>query len=501
MGFYTPEDTTYTSLNDFIAPFLTQLDNFQPVGRNFADTFETDNQTYFTDSNTLVNQKVFWGYGSQAFLTSVSKQISDTDPLVRGLRHVSSETYSYRQTVDALTSQYATQIAQQVDAYSVYSNRGIGSLRDALVGSALPNVDLNTLLQSGSVAVTGPLAAAKSTLMTVVAQTVHSTFAGYRPLTPQEQQVQQMQTTDIQGQVSSAYALVSPILEQWADALCQETRKYGAIIQNADNYMTAGDMFLTIFHPGEPGPSLQNTNKPIEIVPFTMPDGSTRLLVYIAGTDGFHTFYADNIPRAIEFGKNPDANAPYLKDVENAIQSYLTEHPEMKNPQVTLMGYSLGGMVGQYLANNAANYGTNFDSVIAVGSPVMGPPADFSPTSGVDYKLYMGTGDLIPLLSTYEAQSSTIPGDELKRMSTAYQMSWNDKLHQYIDPTNQYGNSIIPVSDLPFTKDSIASELAHVLPNHVLYQQSNFLENQSISQFNNATQSGVPEYFPVTNFH
>jgi pimeloyl-ACP methyl ester carboxylesterase len=333
-----------------------------------------------------------------------------------------------------------------------------------------------------------------------VTQTAQSTYSGYGPQTPQEKQAEQLLVSDVQGQVSSAYALVSPIMEAWADALCHATRQYGAIIQNADNYITAGDLFLTIFHPGEPGPALQNTSKPIEIVPFTMPDGSTRLLVYIAGTDGFHMFNADNIPRAIEFGNSPNDGAPYLKDVENAIQAYLTEHPELKNPKVTLMGYSLGGMVAQYLANRAAEYGTGFDNVIAVGSPVMGPPAEFSPTEGVDYKLYMGTGDLIPLLSKHEAEFSTIPGNELKRLSTAYQMNWNDKLHQYIDPYNVYESSIIPVSDLPFTKDSIASELTHDLPNHVLYQQSNFLENQDISQFDHAIQSGVPEYFPVTNF-
>lgn len=498
---YSLDDLSYTSLNDFIAPFLTQLDNFQPIGRNFAATFEGDNQTYFTDSDALVNKKVFWGFGSQAFLTSVSKQISDTDPLVRGLRHVSSETYSYRQNVEALTTQYANRIVQQVDAYAIYSNRGIGSLRDAIVGSALGQINLNTLLQSGSVAVTGPLAAAKRSLMAVVTDVAQSSYYEYGPQTPQEQQAEKAQIASVQGMVSSAHAQVSPIVEAWADALCHATRQYGAIIQKADDYITAGDLFLTIFHPGEPGPGLQNTDKPIEIVPFTMPDGTTRLLVYIAGTDGFHMFNADNIPRAIEFGNDPKDTAPYLKDVENAIQAYLTEHPELKNPRVTLMGYSLGGMVAQYLANRAATYSSNFDSVIAVGSPVMGPPAEFSPVAGVDYKLYMGTGDLIPLLSKHEAEFSPISGNELHRLSTAYQMNWNDKLHQYIDPYDVYGSSIIPVSDLPFTHDSIAGELVHDLPNHVMYQQSNMLENQVITQFDHATQSGVPEYFPVTNFH
>src|SRR5260221_7772600 len=119
MGFYAPGDNLYLDLNGFIAPFLAQLDNFQPLGRNFADTFETDNQTYFNDGNALVNKQVFWGYGSQAFLTSVTKQISDAEPLVRGLRHISAQTSAYRQNVDALTSQYASQL-QQADSYEFY---------------------------------------------------------------------------------------------------------------------------------------------------------------------------------------------------------------------------------------------------------------------------------------------------------------------------------------------------------------------------------------------
>lgn len=493
MGAYAPGDTY--SLSDFIAPFLSHLDTFQPVARTFADTFDTDNKTYFDDSNALVNQKIFWGFGSQAFLVAVSKQIGDSQPLVRGLRHISAQTLAYRQEVDATTSHYAGQLGQ-VDAGDFYPQMGIGSMRDLLVADTLLAVDLNSLLKSGSSAIAGPLAAATSSFHATIDRTVPIALSRYGA-TP-DKQVEQAQITSYQNMLAGISVHVGTILKSWADELYHATSKYLSIIPNVDSYISVGDMFLNIF--GGNGPTLQNTNRPISIIPFKMPDGSTRLLVLIAGTDGFHQYYADNIPRAFEFGNSPNPDAPYLKDVEGAVLNYLNEHPEIQNPHVTLMGYSLGGMVSQYLANEASTYGTGIDSVVAVGSPVMTPPVEFSPTTGVNYQLYMGTGDLIPLLSEHEIEGSTLSGGRLDRVSKAYQMNWNDKLHQYIDPYNQYGNSIIPVSDIPFKKDSILSELTHLLPNHVEYQNSNFLENQDLTSLNGATQSGVPEYFPVTNF-
>lgn len=502
MGWYSPTDDPYTGLQDYIAPFITNLGDFQPVAQQFADTFETYNQTYYNDGNALVGKKTFWGYGSQAFLAAVSQQLVNSEPLVRGLRHISAQTATYSQNVSDLASQYDSRLLQ-IESYTLYPHYGLGSARNMLVASTLQSLDLNTVLKSGSSAVTGPLATAKSSLFSSVESIVHIIFVNTYGQQV-DQQAMKAQITAGQDQVSDAASQVGAVLTEWADALQQVTRQYQAIIPTVNDYIAVGDMFQDIYHNNGNGASwsmLQNTNKPISIIPFTMPDGSTRLLVLIAGTDGFHMNYADNIARAIEFGNNPDPNSEYLKDVENAVQSYLKEHPEIKNAQVTLMGYSLGGMVAQEFASEAADYGSNFDSVIAVGSPVMEPPADFSPTSGVDYKLYMGTGDWIPMLSRHEAEFSPLPGNMLDRATSAYFMNWNGKLHQYIDPTGQYGNSIIPVTDLPFHPDSLASELAHGLPNHVMYQNSNFLENQVITQLSGATPDGVPEYFPVTINH
>jgi pimeloyl-ACP methyl ester carboxylesterase len=316
---------------------------------------------------------------------------------------------------------------------------------------------------------------------------------------PAQAQEEQNLINSSQEKVSEVYSQVQVYLDEWADVLHKATQDYQEKILNADNYISAGDMYDIILHMNEPGFKMANSNKPISIVPFKMADGTTRLLVYISGTDAFHSSYADSIFRSFQNGMNSGADSQYLKDVASALSTYLDEHPEFANPQITLMGYSVGGMVAQELTSQLNS--PNINQVITVGSPITNVPVDYSPTSSVDYKLYMGTGDLIPLLSTHEIDQSQLTGDRLDRVSQAYtKLTWDEKLHQYFDPNNQYDDSVIPVSDLPFVKDSIAEELKNIVPNHVLYAKSNFLENQDISTFDGAPQIGDPEYFPVTDF-
>lgn len=500
MGFVTPSDLIYPNLNDFVSNFLSELQSFQPIARTFSDDIQQANQTYFNDANALFNQKIFWGYGSQAFLTSVIKQISDTDPIVRGLRHVTSQTATYSQAISSDTAYYQNQISTGVEEAFMYGHVGLGSIRDALVNTTLENANLNDILKSGSSALSSPEITAKNSLQSDMVSYVHASYSQFTAaqLAADAQNIQNQITTS-QEKVGEVYSQVKVYLDEWADALCKATQDYQGKILNADNYISAGDMFDVIFHPNEPGFNMQNSNKPISIVPFKMADGTTRLVVYISGTDGFHPYYADSIVRAIQNGLYSGDDSQYLKDIDGALLAYLNEHPEFQNPKITLMGYSLGGMAAQELATRLDI--PNIDQVITVGSPITDPPLDYSPTSRVDYKIYMGTGDLVPLLSTHETDFSNLTGDRLDRVHQAYtQLTWDEKLHEYIDPNNEYGNSIIPVSDLPFVKDSIFDELKNLLPNHILYSQSNFLENQDISTFDGATQIGNPEYFPVTDF-
>jgi hypothetical protein len=248
--------------------------------------------------------------------------------------------------------------------------------------------------------------------------------------------------------------------------------------------LSARDLFDLLTYgslDGKYSDGTQGTNSPITITPYTTKDGKKGLLITLGGTDMGHLTNDDNILAALDEGEGlPTA---YLVEIHNALDTYMIDHPEMKGSELTLAGYSLGGMQAQLLADAltdptqpgaqdftglVTNDGLHVANVVTYGSPIMGTPA-----AGVNYTMYDAVHDPVPLLSSYENrrldklkgilqkldndpkgaydQLMSQKGDAYKAylsLIDADQMSWSQKVNHYIDKKNQYHNNIISLTDV-----------------------------------------------------
>ena len=167
--------------------------------------------------------------------------------------------------------------------------------------------------------------------------------------------------------------------------------------------MSARDLFDLLTYgslDGKYTDGTQGTNSPITITPYTTKDGKKGLLITLGGTDMGHLTNDDNILTALDAGEGLPTG--YLPLIHNALETYMTDHPDMKGSDLTLSGYSLGGMQAQIVAKALADpnsptdnpgagnfndlvthYRLHVANVVTYGSPIMGAPA-----TGVNYTMY-----------------------------------------------------------------------------------------------------------------
>lgn len=125
--------------------------------------------------------------------------------------------------------------------------------------------------------------------------------------------------------------------------------------------------------------------------------GPNRLLVTLAGLEISKLGQTNNLPDALDGGLG-DLNNPYALDVQAAIEAYLRQHPEIKQPvTVVVAGHSYGGIVAQQLALRGGGPGFSVSNVITFGSPQVGPMV-----KNVSYTEYFDHYDPVPLLSWYK---------------------------------------------------------------------------------------------------
>ncbi len=233
-------------------------------------------------------------------------------------------------------------------------------------------------------------------------------------------------------------------------------------MQYSENYMSARDLFDFIQNDDRAGRlyNTQSTTKPITITPYRTKDGKTGLLISVGGTDTNDIAWDTDIFTALQTGMGTDN--PLLDDVKAAIRSYMQEHREMTGSEITFAGYSLGGMTVQQMAQDItggndpdlSGYDLHVAQVITYGAPVMGAPIG----NNVKYNMYDATYDPVPLLSSYENPTVSSIGIEnggvidvkaaLDTLSAADKMSWDERLHTYIDPGDQYSVHIHEISDV-----------------------------------------------------
>jgi pimeloyl-ACP methyl ester carboxylesterase len=127
--------------------------------------------------------------------------------------------------------------------------------------------------------------------------------------------------------------------------------------------------------------------------------GPNQILVLIAGTDPTNLNRDNNVWDALVTGVGE--TTPYEQDVVSAIQQYCKDN-NLQNPEITLAGHSLGGMVAQQVASSGQ---FNVTHVITFGSPTMSDPFP-----GIQYNIYAAQWDPVAMLSHYE--NVTLPDNK-----------------------------------------------------------------------------------------
>jgi hypothetical protein len=548
------------------ADLCTHMNGMGLTFDNMKKYFTESNDTYYSIAQNLIHPATFQGKGAESFLGAVDADINKLRPLVDGLGHLSSACDVFSSSISQASSTYDSKLAA-IDSNPQVPYRYIEKWRDELISNFFAEVSLSPghdptgsdvmskFLQQGQGTVEGPFYWAVNTVRATVDSdaeeyatlAMSGDFPFYydkthrtdAPFDPAEFK-KPIHVHFINGYNDVSKVILSH-LENWADLLQSAYKTFQSAIQNPDGYLSARDIFDLLYYGSMDGKytnGSQGTDKPITITPYTTKDGKKGLLITLGGTDMGHLTNDDKILAALDTGEGlPTA---YLVEIHNALETYMDEHPEMKGSELTISGYSLGGMQAQILADAltdptraggqdfttlVTNDGLHVANVITYASPVMGPPM-----TGVNYTMYDGGYDPVPLLSYYENPQltplrGTLVGLETNPVWTilqlkfqrgkmddiygAYhsliagdQMSWQDKVNHYIDRQHLYQyQDFKSITDVGNTSND-PFFWGHQLnmDNHLHYYQSAQLNNNQLSSnLKNIDPSslGPTEYFSI----
>ncbi len=597
MGNWLSGRTESLSLSLTFAAHSTS--NMASILDNMKKRFTESDDTYYQTAQNLADPSTFQGQGAQAFLQAVDADTNTTRVLADGLEHVATASDTLGKAIQQSSSTYdhsLSTIYQDPNVPSSYLEKWHDALINTLFDDANPGYISDTLseiLKNGWWgALTDPWNTAFATVQATViqdaknyaTQQINGNFqigadqwiidhtpwlAGklgnptQAQLQTQKNQIQQQTLNDFTNALNGMSRDITLILQEWAGELQGEYQTFQTAIQNPNGPLNARDIYDLIYYGSMDGSykdGTQSTNSPITITPYTTKDGKKGLLITLGGTDLGHLTNDDSLLGALETGSGlPTA---YAVEIHNALETYMNEHPDAKGSELTISGYSLGGMQAQLFASDLAQgyYGdlTGADglhvaNVVTYGSPVMGPPM-----RGVNYTMYDATNDPIILLSHAEnkditdlksilvlfnsdpvtaAQQLQAQGGKVYQLYLslirADQLPWDQKVNQYIDPTTLDPNHqyhIIPITDVggtsietgdphfynanPLAKiPEIGRPIAGLIPipgfdpghqlnfnNHLQYYKSSQLDNSLPGGTNiNPSSLGPTEYFPVVS--
>lgn len=479
-----------------------QLNDAATALTNLQNACINANDQYSQDATNLVSQQQYGGKGARAFLAEVNTDINANSVVLDGIGHVATALTNFSSAITTRCTTYDTQLAalqfsweQNDNGYdNPFSYDQFNSFRDMLINGTFENLNevifpardhqdgLAMILVSGSAALPEAYAnnvnAVYQTAEKVAATLVSQSVQFYYSPSDQADDAAAVQK-DAHDLVHTLSEQILPILTNWADDLAGEGITFTLAVQNAQNYLSARDIYDFIYNSANGvDQGSQSTNKPITITPYQTADGKTALLITISGTDPGH-MWDTSVLNAINTGVNgagdPTDN-PYYLDVNTAIATYMSEHKDMEGAEVTFAGYSLGGMVAQLVTNEEAAKGSalaqnnlTVKNVITYGSPIMGPKY-----RGVNYTLYDSQFDPIPDLSSY-----VILGGSK-------------------DPHNLYASNMHYLTDVDVVQAPgiLAVPELSVL-NHMHYYQSNQLNSPSTALNINPTTLGPTEYFTM----
>lgn len=355
----------------------------------------------------------FSGLGAQAFQESLKVHLDVTGQLVDAFNGASKALYALGDTVTSLNSQYDGRLStikgsDYAPGYP-YNNITEGARQafydlhpaTAMIDDVISAADGNSVLTDGASNLLGLLNSAYTRLLNR-AYSEHISIAptpGDTKLTPAQETNQQMQAqTMVVDALANMCNDIYQAYSNWGSGVHQAfttfTSAMNMVEQTVKPYTdlltqpTSAASIFDLIH------MISGSDEPIAIVQ----TGPNSILVVISGTNASKSAagYDTNIWNALMTGMGQ--NSPYEQDVIEAIQQYCQEHG-LTNPQVTLAGHSLGGMVAQQVADQGL---FNVTQVVTYGSPAMGDPFP-----GIKYDLYEAQGDPVPLLSRYE--NPTLP--------------------------------------------------------------------------------------------
>lgn len=576
------------------ANLCTQLNNMAQIFDDIKKHFTQSNDTYYQAAQNLVHPATFAGDGAKAFLTAVDSDVNTLRPLLDGFGHLASSCDTLSSSISHSSGAYDGKIAS-IPYDSNVPNNYFDKWRDALINNLFTHADpghpsdaLGEVLQMGSSFTIGPWSTALNAVEATAAKDAEqyasdliannlqlqidqwmddntpwaAKYIGWfghdvltkQQIKDQENHIHQQTHKEFMKAFDNLSADIIGYIKSWADELQNDYRTFRSAIQNPDDYLSARDIYDLIYYQSKDGnykDGSQGTNSPITITPYTTKDGKKGLLITLGGTDLGHLTNDDSILAALETGEGlPTA---YLVEIHNALETYMNEHPDMNGAELTLSGYSLGGMQAQKLATYLTNgdypdltdpkkHGLHVANVVTYGAPVMGPPAN-----GVNYTMYDAVDDPIPLLSYYEnpellklrsalTSLDTNPVDTIQQLWThpgdaynaylslirADQLPWQQKVNRYIDkpsidPNHQY--HIIPITDVGTTSIGTGDPQITMTPvinpvgpvydfsfnpghqlnfqNHQQYQASSQLNSRLTSLNIDPSSLGPTEYFPL----
>jgi hypothetical protein len=536
-----------------------QMNTMALIFDDIKENFIKSNHTYYSTAQKLADPATFTGQGAQAFLTAIGSDINRLRPLVDSFGHLASGCATLSSSITSASTAHDGKIAAIRDDQNIRHDF-FDKWREALISTFFTNADscymsdtLGQVLQNGSSFAVTPWSAAFDTVEAIAVKDAQQYAAdfidgnwrlqadqwigdhvpwgmGQWVGVPTQQQIQaqenqiylETQKTFVQAFSKLSTEIVSEI-QAWADELQGDYKAFQAVIQNPNGYLSARDVYDLIYYGSRDGKyaeKTQDTNSPVTLTPYTTRDGKKGLLMTLGGTDPSHLTNDDSILAALDTGEG--LSTAYLTIIHNALETYMSEHPAMVGAELTIAGYSLGGMQAQLLADNLVNgaypdliqqHNLHVAHVITYGAPVMGSPAN-----GVDYTMYDTTDDPVPLLSYYEnphllklqgtlAKLNNSPIDAIKQLlsqvgdvGAAYlslihadQLPWQQKIDTYIDPRHQY--HIISITDVGTT--SLGTGDFHRLNfnNHLQYYRSDQLNSPTKDLDIDPSSLGPTEYF------
>lgn len=352
----------------------------------------------------------FSGLGAQAFQEALNVHLDLTQHITTAFNGASKALTSFGDAVNSLSSHYDGQLSSIKTTNYAPGTSLTGSAspvaeaarsaflalnpQTAMIDDIIGAADGNAILQDGSFPLLSALSSAYNKLIGQ-AEGASISFPPPEVSNPTNQaQARQM----VISSLDALYGDVSKVYSSWGSAIDQAFSSFKSsmnAVQQAvqpfvdilNNKLTSAAAIMAMIH------MISGSNEPISIVQ----TGPNSIMVYISGTNVAGYGEDTNIWNAL--GTGMGMQMPYEQDVIAAIEQFSAEHG-LVNPQVTLAGHSLGGMVAQQIAEQHL---FNVNQVITFGSPIMGPPV-----RGVKYDLYEADSDIVPLLSRYE--NPTLPG-------------------------------------------------------------------------------------------